>query len=260
MCCGGAGAGAGTVADNNDNASASPSSDGRTARRHPATQATTSRKRPGKRDKRQAAYDATSLHDAVIDVDERLEIDRILPYLEDDERVMVVAKQSRMFPGATLVFTPNTVFCTTRRILIRSPMMLGLRYHVEYYRHRDIKTARLVRGRFTSSLKFTVPGMGTAARSASGTNDGIIRAIPHDKAEAIYRIMQRGGDRGAEGTRGGSSSNSSDAAGSGCGCSGKNDGAGSGSTAATDGSRTGGRREIVAPAASGEGAGGATAQ
>ena len=257
MCCG-ANAGACTD-DNNETSAASRPSNDNTTRRHSTAQATRTRKRFDGRDKKQAAYDATSLHDAVIDVDERLEIARIQPYLEDDERVMVVARQSRVFPGATLVFTPDTVFCTTRRILIRSPMMLGLRYHVEYYRHRDIKTARLVRGRFTSSLKFTVPGMGTAARSASGANDGIISAIPHDKAEAIYRIMQRGGDRGAEGTRGGSSSG--EVAAGGCGCSGKNDGAGTNnSSAATDGSRTGGRREIVAAAASNEGAGGATAQ
>ena len=149
----------------------------------------------------QSDYEATALHDAILDVAERMEIARILPYLEDGERVLVVARQSRTLPGATLVFTPDTIFCTARRIIIRSPMMLGLREHVDFYRHRDVKSARLVRGRFTSSLMLTVPGMGTAARSASGAGDGIISAIPHNKAEEIYRIIQGGGRRGASRTR-----------------------------------------------------------
>ena len=150
----------------------------------------------------QSAYEATSYHDAILDVDERKEIARILPYLDDGERVMVVARQSRLLPGATLVFTPNVVFCTELRTLIRNPMMLGLREHIDYYRHRDVKSVRLVRGRFTSSLMLTVPGMGTAARSASGEGDGIISAIPHAKAEAIYRIIQGGGRDGAGKGRG----------------------------------------------------------
>ena len=148
----------------------------------------------------QSDYEATAQHDAVIDVEERREIARILPYLEDGERVLVVARQSRVLPGATLVFTPDTIFCTAQRTIIRNPMMLGLREHVDFYRHRDVKSARLVRGRFTSSLMLTVPGMGTAARSASGAGDGIISAIPHSKAEEIYRIIQGGGRRGASRT------------------------------------------------------------
>ena len=158
-------------------------------------------KRPGRHADDQSAYEATSDHDAILDVDERKEIARILPYLDDGEKVMVVAKQSRLLPGATLVFTPNVVFCTGLRTLIRNPMMLGLREHIDYYRHRDVKSVRLVRGRFTSSLMLTVPGMGTAARSASGEGDGIISAIPHAKAEAIYRIIQGGGrcDGGGKG-------------------------------------------------------------
>ena len=149
----------------------------------------------------QSDYEATAQHDAVLEVAERREIARILPYLEDDERVLVVARQSRTLPGATLAFTPDTIFCTAQRTIIRSPMMLGLREHVDFYRHRDVKSARLVRGRFTSSLMLTVPGMGTAARSTSGAGDGIISAIPHDKAEEIYRIIQGGGRRGASRTR-----------------------------------------------------------
>ena len=203
----------------------------------------------------QSAYEATSFHDAILDVDERKEIARILPYLEDGERVLVVARQSRVLPGATLVFTPDVVFCTAHRIIIRNPMMLGLREHIDYYRHRDVKSVRLVRGRFTSSLMLTVPGMGTAARSASGEGDGIISAIPHAKAEAIYRIIQEGGHKAGGGSSGG-----------------KRDGGGgearprtaSSDRVARDGDRTGASKahgepqEAVAAAAAAEGSGGAT--
>ena len=159
--------------------------------------------RRGRKSSDQSDYEATSMHTAVIDVAERKEIARILPYLEDGELVLVVARQSRLLPGATLVFTPNVVFCTARRIVIRNPMMLGLREHIDYYRHRDVKSVRLVMGRFTSSLMLTVPGMGTAARSASGEGDGVISAIPHAKAEAIYRIIQEGGGSAGDGRTGG---------------------------------------------------------
>ena len=169
----------------------------------------------GRKSQDQSAYEATSMHTAVIDVAERKEIARILPYLEDGELVLVVARQSRLLPGATLVFTPNVVLCTARRIVIRSPMMLGLREHIDYYRHRDVKSVRLVKGRFTSSLMLTVPGMGTAARSASGEGDGVISAIPHAKAEAIYRIIQEGGGSAGDGHAGGLDSRYGGGAGSG---------------------------------------------
>ena len=142
----------------------------------------------------QAEYEATSRHDTIVDVSERREIAGVQSYLAPDEKVLVVAKQSRVFPGATLIFTPDTVFCTDRRIIVRDPMMLGLREHLDYYRHRDIKTVRLVRGRFTSSLMFTVPGMGTAARSARGADNGVISAIPHEKAQAIYKLVSEYGN------------------------------------------------------------------
>ena len=142
----------------------------------------------------QAEYEATSRHDTIVDVSERREIAGMQSYLAPDEKVLVVARQSRVFPGATLIFTPDTVFCTDRRVIVRDPMMLGLREHLDYYRHRDIKTVRLVRGRFTSSLMFTVPGMGTAARSARGADNGVIKAIPHEKAQAIYKIVSEYGN------------------------------------------------------------------
>ena len=45
--------------------------------------------------------------------------------LNTDEEVLLVAKQSRIKPGGSYM-TPNIVYATDRRIIIRDPYMLGL--------------------------------------------------------------------------------------------------------------------------------------
>ena len=47
------------------------------------------------------------------------EIKKIAERLETDEKVLLVAKQSRGKPGGSLV-TPNTIFATDKRLLMRS--------------------------------------------------------------------------------------------------------------------------------------------
>ena len=49
--------------------------------------------------------------------------------LNANEEVFVVARQSRLKPGGSK-FTPNIVYATDRRIIIRDPSMLGLREEV----------------------------------------------------------------------------------------------------------------------------------
>jgi hypothetical protein len=46
--------------------------------------------------------------------------------LNPNEEVLVVARQSRLKPGGS-AFTPNIVFGTDRRIIIKDPTKLGLR-------------------------------------------------------------------------------------------------------------------------------------
>lgn len=176
----------------------------------------------------QSEYEAAAAYtQSILDIKERREIARARRYLLDGEKVLVVARQSRALPGATLIFSPNTILCTSSRIIIRNPMLFGLREHVDYYRHRDIRTIRIVRGRFSSSLIFTVPGMGTAARSDSCADNGVIGAIPHEKAEEIYRvIMGHGKCAGGEG-RGGNGGGSGDGGGMARGNAGCSDRAGS---------------------------------
>jgi Bacterial PH domain len=60
------------------------------------------------------------------DKEELSEITKIAEMLNPDEQVLLVAKQSRIKPGGSYM-TPNIVYATDRRIIIRDPYMLGLK-------------------------------------------------------------------------------------------------------------------------------------
>ncbi|MGB0028477.1 MAG: PH domain-containing protein [Nitrososphaeraceae archaeon] len=63
------------------------------------------------------------------DREEISEITKIAEMLNPDEKVLLVAKQSRIKPGGSYI-TPNTVYATDRRIIIRDPYVLGLRENI----------------------------------------------------------------------------------------------------------------------------------
>jgi hypothetical protein len=73
----------------------------------------------------------------ITDRDEWEEIRKIANSLDQDERVLFVVKQSRMKPGGSVLATPNIVFATDKRVIIRNPTMLGMRENIE-----DIPTTR----------------------------------------------------------------------------------------------------------------------
>ena len=62
------------------------------------------------------------------------EIEKIAERLDEGEKVLEVAKQSRIKPGAALT-SPNTVFATDRRLIIRNPTMFGARQNVEDFEY-----------------------------------------------------------------------------------------------------------------------------
>ena len=62
----------------------------------------------------------------VADTDDLEEIKKISHMLNPNEEVFVVARQSRFKPGGSK-FTPNIVFGTDRRIIIKDPSMLVVR-------------------------------------------------------------------------------------------------------------------------------------
>jgi hypothetical protein len=74
----------------------------------------------GKRDEPELHY----MTDNITDKNELEEIRKIANRLDQDEKVRLVAKQSRVRPGGSALATPNIVFATDKRIIIRNPTML----------------------------------------------------------------------------------------------------------------------------------------
>jgi hypothetical protein len=63
--------------------------------------------------------------------------------LNPNEEVFVVARQFRLKPGGS-AFTPNIVFGTDRRIIIKDPSMLGLRENIVDIPYDMISSVRIV--------------------------------------------------------------------------------------------------------------------
>jgi Bacterial PH domain/Short C-terminal domain len=135
------------------------------------------------------------------------EIRKISNMLNANEEVFVVARQSRLKPGGSK-FTPNIVYATDRRIIIRDPSMLGLREEVVDIPYDLIISVRLDKGVFSSSVIFTAPGLRSTGRlglieKMSGTDlganeDAVITAIPKDKAEDLLEVIRNGMDKQRE--------------------------------------------------------------
>src|ERR687884_549757 len=134
------------------------------------------------------------------DIDEIREISSML---NPNEEVFVVARQSRFKPGGSK-FTPNVVFGTDRRIIIKDPSMLGLRENVIDIPYDMISSIRLDKGVFSSNVIFKAPGLissgrrgvldkmmeGYGDKSGLAEEDGMIASIPKDKAEQLVEIIR----------------------------------------------------------------------
>ena len=84
---------------------------------------------------------------ATTDKDDLEEIGKISHILNSNEEVFVVARQSRLKPGGSK-FTPNVVFATDRRIIIKDPSMLGLREDIVDIPYDMISSVRIDKGFF----------------------------------------------------------------------------------------------------------------
>src|SRR3954454_25146691 len=143
----------------------------------------------------------------VTDKEDLEEINKISNMLNANEEVFVVARQSRLKPGGSK-FTPNIVYATDRRIIIRDPSMLGLREEVVDIPYDLISSVRLDKGVFSSSVIFTAPGLRSSGRlglieKMAGTEfspneDAVITAIPKEKAENLVEVIRNGMDRQKE--------------------------------------------------------------
>jgi hypothetical protein len=134
----------------------------------------------------------------ITDAQELDEIEKIEKILNPDEKVLLVARQSRFMPGGSAL-TPNNVIATDRRVIIRDPYMLGLKSELIDIPYDVITSVKLQKGIFTSTILFKAPTLvnktklGLIDENISGEDDqeGLIEALSKDKAEELLEIIRR---------------------------------------------------------------------
>lgn len=86
------------------------------------------------------------------DGDDLEEINKIREMLNADENVLLVARQSRIRPGGSH-FTPNIIYATDRRIIIRDPYMLGIKEYVVDIPYDIVTSVKLEKGLLSSTIR-----------------------------------------------------------------------------------------------------------
>jgi hypothetical protein len=125
------------------------------------------------------------------DRDELAEITKIAEMLNPDEKVLLVAKQSRIKPGGSYM-TPNIVYATDRRIIIRDPYMLGLKENIVDIPYDIITSVKLEKNILSSTIRFKAPGLVSSTRL--GMMEEIIDGQEDEeggKIESISKKKQR---------------------------------------------------------------------
>jgi len=112
---------------------------------------------------------------------EKSEIEKVKQILEVAEIIKTVARQSKIMPGGSLV-TPNIIFATDKRLIIRDPTALGLRAGMDSIPYSQINKVHLQKGAFTSEIVVDVGRF-------EGDNKKKIKAIPKKKASEILAII-----------------------------------------------------------------------
>ena len=133
------------------------------------------------------------------DGDDLEDIGKITEMLNPDEKVLLVARQSRIKPGGSL-HTPNVIYATDRRLIIRDPYMLGIKENVVDIPYDIVTSVKLEKGLLSSTIRFKAPGLMSSTKLGmmdsmiDGEDDqgGIIEAIPKDKAQDLLEIIRSG--------------------------------------------------------------------
>jgi hypothetical protein len=138
----------------------------------------------------------------ITDEDEIDEIKKIAEMLNPDEKVLVVARQSRFKPGGSQ-FSPNVVYATDRRIILRDPSMLGLKQEIIDIPYNVITNAKIEKGLLSASVIFNAPGLFNPSipgrmpwikrlETDEHGENGVIDAIPKSKAEDLIEVIRNG--------------------------------------------------------------------
>lgn len=80
----------------------------------------------GKKRDNEKEQTSTPVDDSIQPLDDKdyQVIAKIKEMLNPDEHVILVAQQSRILPGGSYL-TPNTIYATNRRLIVRDPYLLG---------------------------------------------------------------------------------------------------------------------------------------
>ena len=151
--------------------------------------------------------------DNVTHKDELEEIRKVANRLDQDAKVRLVAKQSRMKPGGSALATPNIVFATDKRVIIRNPTMLGMRENIDDIPYDKMTGVKLEKGVFSSTILIRAPGLSEMSRVSKHSGliawgrgeDGQIEALSKDKGERLFTIIREGIDGAKEGAAAGQS-------------------------------------------------------
>ena len=131
--------------------------------------------------------------------DDMGEIRRVQDVLNPDENVIIVARQSRILPGGSYV-TPNTIYATEKRLIIRDPYMLGIKENLIDIPYDVITSIKLEKGLFSSTIRFEAPALVGSKKlgmihdiiHGNSDHEGVIQAIPKVKAEDLIEVIRFG--------------------------------------------------------------------
>jgi len=134
-----------------------------------------------------------------LDNNDLQEIKKIREMSNPHEEVLVVARQSRVRPGGSAV-TPNIIYATNKRIIIRDPYMMGIKENIIDIPYDVITSVKLDKGLLLSTIRFEAPALVGSKRLGmidgivGGENDheGMIEAIPKRKAEDVIQVIRSG--------------------------------------------------------------------
>lgn len=134
-----------------------------------------------------------------LNTDDIGEIRRIQDVLNPNESVIIVARQSRILSRGSYI-TPNTIYATEKRLIIRDPYMLGIKENLIDIPYDVVTSIKLERGLFSSTIRFEAPalvgskrlGMIHGMMHGNDDHEGMIQAIPKAKAEDLVEVIRYG--------------------------------------------------------------------
>ena len=107
--------------------------------------------------------------------------------LEKGETVQVEARQVRYVQGGALLW-PNVIHVTNKRVIIRAYKPLGLGVDTESYGFKNITSAKLIEGVFSSSIHIFMKGFTELSKGAN--ENGVISGLGKRDAFMVYRALR----------------------------------------------------------------------